>query len=232
MSIHEACRSGDLQSVKDLIAKEPSLVNADDEHEWRPIFHAALQQHLDIVRVLIDAGADVGAHDGYALHYGAEVPNNKPIVRLLIESGALDAHTLPPNNLLRQFLAAVFLANDSRVESMLGLHPDLASLPDGRGDLAIHHAARNGDTAIVALLIQFGANVNATNDRNHTVLYCAGGHGHLETVRCLLNAGADALAKFAHDGKTLLDWLGQYPDDQRLSRVADLLKEENLDPPA
>jgi len=27
-------------------------VDADDEHEWRPIFHAALHRHEDIVRAV------------------------------------------------------------------------------------------------------------------------------------------------------------------------------------
>ena len=72
-------------------------------------------------------------------------------------------------------------------------------------------------------LIQHGADVNALTPRKHTVLYCAGGHGHVETVRILLAAGADPSAKFTQDEKTLAEWLAQYPDDARLSAVAELL---------
>lgn len=223
-TIHSACRNGDLEAVKRFVAADPAIVNADDEHEWRPIFHAALRRHTEVVRLLIDSGADVGAHDGYALHYGGEVPGNKPIVKLLVQYGALDAHTLPQSDTMRQFLAAVFLANEARVRSMLQLHPDLATTPDGRGDFAIHHAARNGDTAIVELLIEHSADVHATNERNHTVLYCAGGHGHVETVRVLLDSGADPSVKFTHDEKTLAEWLAQYPNDERLVSVANLLQ--------
>ena len=116
-------------------------MDADDQHNWRPVFHAALRRHTEIVQFLIDSGADLSAHNGDALHYGGEVPENKPIVRLLVENGVLDPHTLPVDNVQRQLLAAVFLANESRVESMLRLHPDLATKPDGRGDHAMHHAA-------------------------------------------------------------------------------------------
>jgi ankyrin repeat protein len=223
-SIHEACRRGDVDVVRALIAADPAAVDADDEHGWRPIFHAGLWRHEAVVRLLIEAGADLAAHDGYVMHYAGEVRNNKAIVSLLVQYGALDAHVRPTDDLSRQFLAAVFLADAVRVRSLLGRHPRLATTPDGYGDQPIHHAARNGATEVVRLLIEFGANVNAQNQRGHTVLYCAGGHGHLDTLQLLLSAGADRDARFTHDAKTLMEWLAQYPDDTRFTPIAEALR--------
>ena len=224
ISIHEACRQGDIDTVQAWLTADPSIVDADDEHGWRPIFHAALWRHERIVRLLLAAGADLAAHDGYVLHYGGEVPDNKAIVSLLVQYGSLDSHVRPTDDLSRQFLAAVFLGDTSRVHSLLGRHPHLAVAVDGRGDQPIHHAARNGDTEIVRLLISFGADVNATNSRGHTVLYCAGGHGHLGTLQLLLDSGADCDTKFTDDGRTLLEWLAQYPDDYRYGPIVDALR--------
>jgi ankyrin repeat protein len=223
-SIHEASSRGDLDAVRSLITANPAAVDEDDQHGWRPIFHAALWRHEHVVRLLIDAGADLAAHDGYVMHYAGEVPNNKAIVALLIQYGALDAHVRPTDDLSRQFLSAVFLADVARVWSLLKRHPHLASALDGRGDQPIHHAARNGDTQVVRLLIEQGAEVNATNPRGHTVLYCAGGHGHLDTLQLLLDRGADRDARFTHDGKTLLEWLAQYPNDPRYQPIAEALR--------
>ena len=222
-TIHDACRDGDIETVRRLVADDPSLVDADDKYQWRPIFHAALCRHARVVRFLIESGADLSAHDGYVLHYAGEVSENKEIVGLLITYGALDAHVRPTDDLSRQFLASLFLGDESRVGAMLDRHPELATRPDGRGDCPIHHAARNGDTGIVRLLINNGADVNAASERGNTVLYCAGGHGHLDTVRLLLNAGADVDARFTDDGKTLLEWLAQFPNDQRFTQIRQLL---------
>ena len=84
----------------------------------------------------------------------------------------------------------VYLGDTARVGALLRRHPRLATAPDGCGSPPIHHAARNGDTEIVRLLIEHGADVNAQTDCGQTVLYCAGGHGHLDTMQLLLDNGA------------------------------------------
>lgn len=151
------------------------------------------------------------------MHYAGEVPDNKAIVSLLLQYGALDAHVRPTSDLSRQLLAAVFLADEARVLSLLARHPHLATVEDGSGNRPIHHAARNGDTKIVRLLIDHGADIHSISTRGHTVLYCAGGHGHLETVKLLLAEGADGMA--------LMQWLAQYPDDPRFTPIMNALRE-------
>ncbi|WP_146594780.1 ankyrin repeat domain-containing protein [Novipirellula galeiformis] len=223
MTIHDSCRAGDVKAVRSMVLSDPSLVDADDAHNWRPIFHAAIGKHADVVRFLLESGADISAHDGDALHYAAEVPENTDVVSLLVSYGALDPHVRPSCDVSRQLLAAIFLRDANRVRSLLKRHPGIATCPDGRGDSPIHHAARNGDVRIVRLLIEYGAGTNENNTRGHTVLYCAGGHGHLETVRLLIHFGADPSVRFTHDGKNLAEWLAQYPDDERLVPIAELL---------
>lgn len=223
-SIHDAAANGDLNLVKKIVQQDPGAVNQDDQYEWRPIFHAGLRRHYDIVKYLIDAGADLAAHDGYAIHYAGEVPDNKEVVSLLIAYGGLDAHTNPLSETARQFIYAVFLANVQRVDAMLRDNAKLVQERYARGDTALHHAARNGDLEIVEQLVSNGADVNVTSDHGHFPLYCAAGHGHVETTQYLVEHGADLQARLS-DGKTVVEWLKQYADnDLRLKSCLNVLE--------
>ena len=222
-SIHDAAASGDLDAVKKIVELDPQSVNEDDKYDWRPIFHAGLRRHYDVVKYLIDRGADLAAHDGYAIHYAGEVPGNKEVVALLVAYGGLDAHAKPSTELARQFIYAVFLANLPRVSAMLSEYTELTQERYARGDTALHHAARNGDLEIVEQLVSCGAAPNAMSDHGHFPLYCAAGHGHLETTRYLVDNGADLGARLS-DGKTVTEWLRQFSDDDRRFRAClDLL---------
>jgi len=222
-SIHDAARDGDLERVTELLESNPALVNQDDQHKWRPVFHAALRKHYDVVKALIDRGADLSAHEGYVMHYAGEVPGNKRIVELLVNYGALDAHAEPRSESARQFIYAVFLANVHRVKAMLNAENRLVGERYVRGDTALHHASRNGDTAVVSVLLEHGADVNALSDGSHFPLYCAAGHCHVETTACLLDHGADRSQTF-DDGTTVSEWLKQYVDhDPRYRQCLDLV---------
>ncbi|MYK19903.1 hypothetical protein F4055_17340 [Candidatus Poribacteria bacterium] len=223
-SIHDAAASGDLDLVKKIVEQEPLSVNQDDQYEWRPIFHAGLRRHYDVVKYLIDAGADLAAHDGYVIHYAGEVPDNKEVVLLLVAYGGLDAHAKPLSETARQFIYAVFLANVQRVNAMLRDNAKLVQERYARGDTALHHATRNGDLEIVEQLVSSGADVNVTSEHGHFPLYCAAGHGHVETTRYLVEYGADLKARLS-DGKTVVEWLKQFADhDRRLKSCLDVLE--------
>ena len=63
----------------------------DEANDWggTPLYLAAFHDHLDVVKLLLDAGADANkvANDGYTPMYCA-VRNSLEMVELLINSGA------------------------------------------------------------------------------------------------------------------------------------------------
>jgi ankyrin repeat protein len=77
----------------------------------------------------------------------------------------------------------------------------------------------SGDEEIVRLLIEHGADVNARNTRGHTVLDCDGGHGHLETLQLLLDAGVGSEAT-----QGLMEWLAQYPNNPCYTPISEALQ--------
>ncbi len=59
------------------------------------------------------------------------------------------------------------------------------------GTPVLEIAARNGDSALIYLLLSWGAKVNARGRYGYTALFAAAGKGNLESIRLLLSRGAD-----------------------------------------
>ena len=65
---------------------------------------------------------------------------------------------------------------------------------DSRGCTALHLASIRGTDDIMRLLLEKGADVSAVDLHGNTPLhYC----GHIETIQCLLDFGADIYARYA-----------------------------------
>ncbi len=61
----------------------------------------------------------------------------------------------------------------------------------GNGNTALMFAARCGDTQIVEILIDCGAQVNAADEYGDTALMFAAQYGTMETVQRLIDDGAN-----------------------------------------
>src|SRR5262245_58457866 len=91
--IHRATGRGDVHTVTRLLDVDPLLIHDRNESSNEPLHEACWAKHLNIVRILLDRGADVNARGDFGetpLHYavrddGAE---SIPIVALLLDAGA------------------------------------------------------------------------------------------------------------------------------------------------
>jgi uncharacterized protein len=70
---------------------------------------------------------------------------------------------------------------------------------------ALHLAARDGHTAVIAALLEAGADINALEGTRSTALMYAAYNGHLEAVELLIQQGAD-LNLSDQGGQTALYW--------------------------
>lgn len=62
-SPHEAAQWGSVEQMKAAVAAEPTLINAPDENGYTPLHLAAQRGDADLVKVLLQAGADKSARD-------------------------------------------------------------------------------------------------------------------------------------------------------------------------
>lgn len=184
-----AAHTGDIERVKQLLKEDPSLANKVSDYvsyyigSGSPLKNAAARGHFDIVKLLIENGADPNlpeegiAPRGHALH--AAVCNGYiEIVKYLLDKGAYPNVDIESS---ADTLSAAISRND---QPMIEL---ICSYGAAR---QVSLLAYSGD--IVTGAAVFNANPSLANDTY--ALECAAGEGHDAFVRLMLRYQPD-LAK-------------------------------------
>lgn len=127
-------------------------------------------------------------------------------------------HPAVQTKLGQELLAAAEAGEVGRVKSVLSSGAKVNVVEDseimyGRCWTPLIHAAYLGHTETVIVLIQAGADVNATGKKWQTSLMYAAEQGHLETVQALVEAKADINAT-DKDGWRALEYAeyGKHPE--------------------
>jgi ankyrin repeat protein len=154
--------------------------------------HAAAFGNLEIMKILIEKGADVNAHNNAgatALLWCARDPEK---ARLLVGKGA-HVNVQSKQGRTPLMVSALRRGNSAIVKLVLekGGDPKLSTI---RGDTALHSAASAGDAESIRLLLAKGANVHATDLLGRTPLFAASTTAIPAAIQVLIQAGADVNA--------------------------------------
>jgi ankyrin repeat protein len=182
--------AGDAEAVRAAVTDSPRLLGItlvrDGQGRWTPLHLAVAEGQADVVRVLVEAGADLTARTEFnrtPLHVALEF--HPELVPLLRELGAVvDAPS------------AAYLGD----VDALSRHLDDGADPHDRssGVDLLAWAAFGGAAPTAQLLLERGA------DANTGALHFAAGGARLELVRLLLQAGADVDRRDPETGRVPL----------------------------
>ncbi|XP_065141494.1 serine/threonine-protein phosphatase 6 regulatory ankyrin repeat subunit C isoform X1 [Paramisgurnus dabryanus] len=165
-------------------------VNALDQERRTPLHAAAWLGDVQIMDLLITAGANVNAKDHVWLTplHRAAASRNERAVGLLLRKGA----DVTARDKFWQTPLHIAAANRATrcVETLL---PHMASLnmADRTGRAPLHHAAQSGYQEMVKLLLNKGANLSASDKKDRQPIHWAAYLGHLEVVKLLVSQGSD-----------------------------------------
>lgn len=192
--LHVAVRS--VECVRLLLSRGADVNERDSDDSASPLHHAAAAGDLGVVRALLDAGADV--HGGGDLHDGGvigwAVGNGSgfdpAVVSLLLERGA--RHSI---------FSAIAVGDVPLVREMVAGDPDALARRRSRFEqrqTPLHFALaapnalapKRAQYDVARLLIELGADVEATDDLGRTPLAVAMLQGDVEAMRLLQAAGA------------------------------------------
>jgi hypothetical protein len=136
-------------------------VNAVDDHEWTALHWAAENGRVDVVKVLIQNGADLNAVDinkCTALHRAAE-DGHVDVVKLLLQNGA-DVNAFEEYYLTALHITAKESGNVDVAKVLIQNGANVNAV-DRDHKTALHWAAKNGHVDVAQVLIQHGADAKA-----------------------------------------------------------------------
>jgi ankyrin repeat protein len=193
--IHEAVQKGDLTRVRALLDADRGLVDRKDPVFGRtPLHWAARGVHLDILRLLLDRGADPRLTDNSgitALHSVAARGHNEAAGLLLAKGADVNA--------------ADAFGKTPLVYAISGVHTELIVILVAKGGTVpvrgeagrrlLHDAASHGDGALVQWLAERGVDLLSENGNGGTLLHSLSEGGLKEFIPALVEKGLDVRAK-------------------------------------
>ena len=192
----DAAERLDTAALERLLAASPAAdaVNAAQVDGMTALHWAVFHDREDLVRRLLDAGADASAANRYGvIPLSLACANGSAsIVEALLAAGADPNAVLPGGETV--FMTAARTGRIEVVEVLYEAGADVHFREPRRGQTALMWAAAEGNLEVVELLLEVGADPNATLDSGYTPLLFAVREGRIEVMEALLRAGVDVNA--------------------------------------
>jgi len=190
----------DIAELKDLLQKDIDINFIYDDScgdefipgSETPLMTAASNGNLDILKLLIEAGAKINfkVKNSWTALIHAAFNNHLDCVKMLLDkNAAVNIEVGDKDKNVLHLLLSKEDENTFKIFVMLLEHIVDINHKDKNGLSLLHHYA-NSKPKYIKELVLAGANLNAQDNKGQTPLMLAVISGSLENVDCLLEAGA------------------------------------------
>jgi ankyrin repeat protein len=157
-ALFQACAAGDLDAVRALIARDPSLARAHYDYR-KPLYFAVRENHIDVARFLLEH--DYNPLDLWVDDNPLEIARDRgytEMERMLGETLESTFNASPKGEPI-----ALALRNHDlkRMRELLDAEPDLLGKGDQRSNQPIHWATMTRQLDAIDELLRRGADINA-----------------------------------------------------------------------
>ncbi|RDD38141.1 Transient receptor potential cation channel subfamily A member 1 [Trichoplax sp. H2] len=193
ISVHRAAKEGVAGILRHILSdrKNHHDINRLDEYEMAPLHYAVLGDHVDIVKYLIEIGADVNVRGEFGqtpLHFTAM--KNSICLKTLLAHHA-DSSIEDLSGCTAMHLAIKYGHRES-VETLLLEKPTQANLlmhrVERNGLTLLHHTAKFGRSTICELFLASGADPMRQALDGTTAYHLAAAKGNIRVMEVILQA--------------------------------------------
>lgn len=223
-----ACIAGDLETVKRLLKKDPSLVRSHYGYRT-PLYFAVRENQIEVARFLLEQGEadplslavndsllDITRDRGYGE------------MQKLLETNFASAQGASPKG--DAVAAAIRERNPEKLRSLLDGSPELLHVGDGRSNQPIHWAVMTRQIDIIDELLALGADINAKRFDGARPIHLSNGdytyRGWRDVPKDIATTPAAVLAHLIERGAYLDIWTAAHIGN--LNRVRELLDQDPL----
>ncbi|PQE19083.1 hypothetical protein CJF30_00007439 [Rutstroemia sp. NJR-2017a BBW] len=169
-----------------------------------PLLDAVKTGHIEMVRSLLDHGADINWSGSMTPLVAAAETGQVAVMKLLLDRGANIDQGFYNTARVSPLVAAVKAGQVAVVKLLLDRGANIDS-SDVLGLTPLHAAVEAGEVAVMKLLLNRGADINIrASGGSATTLGLAAYTGRLDMVKLLLGFGADINERPGFGGKTAL----------------------------
>src|SRR5262245_20146264 len=206
--------TGNLETVKELVQRNPNLLECEFEY-FKPLRFAVRENQRTVVDFLLEKGADPSYEAGDSLVTIARDRGHTELAELFETILRQRFHIVPE---AAAVVAAIKARDLAQVRALIEKQPGLVHAADEHGSQPIHWAVMTRQMALIDYLLEHGADINAVRPNGNRPIHLANGDYHYRGWRDL-----PATALQRHE--VLIGYLlarGAYYDISTATKIGDL----------